>query len=218
MHETYDIITSEPSHPWQTGNANLFTVDFFKLAAKRLKKGGIFCQWLPIYQMEKEHFRLLVGSFKKVFPYVHIWIANTDALLVGSAEDLPSINYPEFQKRMAMPRIKERLARWDVNTPEDFLSFFYLDHHAVNKLTDGVTGVNSDNYPVLEFSAPKYLLALVRLDTFLSFLNLSFESKLPLVNAEDLPGIQQKRLKKRASFLRQGRIPEPIIQQMLQHH
>jgi spermidine synthase len=218
VRETYDIITSEPSHPWQTGNANLFTIDFFRLAAKRLKKGGIFCQWLPIYQMDKEHFRLLVGSFKKVFPFVHIWIANTDALLVGAAEDIPPFNYPDLQKRMAMPRIKERLAAWDVKTPEDLLSFFYLDDHAVNKLIDGVTGVNSDNYPVLEFSAPKYLLTLMRLDTFLYFLNLSFESKLPLVNAEDLPGIQQNRLKKRASFLRRGRIPEPIIQHMLSHN
>jgi len=218
MPETYDIITSEPSHPWQTGNANLFTVDFFKLAIKRLKKGGVFCQWLPIYQMEKEHFRLLVSSFKKVFPYVHIWIATTDALLIGSAEDLPPIDYAEFKKRMAMPGIGQRLERVDVNTPEDLLSFFYLDNNAVNKLIEGVAGVNSDNYPVLEFSAPKYLLALVRLDTFLSFLNLSFESKLPLVNAENLPEIQQKRLNKRAFFLRQWRIPEPIIQQMLSHH
>jgi hypothetical protein len=119
---------------------------------------------------------------------------------------------------MAMPRIKQRLAKVEVNTPEDFLSFFYLDNNAVNKLIEGVTGLNSDNYPVLEFSAPKYLLALVSLDTFLSFLNLSLESKLPLVNAEDLPGIQRKRLNKRAFFLRQWRIPEPIIQQMLSHN
>ena len=215
MHETYDIITSEPSHPWQTGNANLFTVDFFKLAAKRLKKGGIFCQWLPIYQMEKEHFLLLVSSLKKVFPYVHVWMATTDALLIGSIEELPTIDYRDLQERMAMPKIKQRLAKVDVNSQEDFLSFFYLDNQTVNKLIDGVTGINSDNYPVLEFSAPKYLLAPVRPDTFLSLLNLSFESKLPLVNAEDLPGIQRKRLNKRASFFRLWRIPEPIIQQML---
>jgi len=215
MPEAYDIITSEPSHPWQTGNANLFTVDFFKLVAKRLKKGGIFCQWLPFYQMEKEHFCLLVSSFKKVFPSVHIWMATTDALLIGSTEDLPPIDYAEFQKRMAIPGIKQRLAKIEVNTPEDLLSFFYLDDHAVNKLIEGVTGVNSDNYPVLEFSAPKYLLTLVKLDTFISFLNLSLESKLPLANAQDLPGIQQKRLNKRASLLRQGRIPEPIVQKML---
>jgi spermidine synthase len=215
--ETYDIITSEPSHPWQTGNANLFTVDFFKLAIKRLKKGGVFCQWLPIYQMEKEHLCLLVSSFKKVFPYVHIWIATTDALLIGSAEDLPPIDYTEFKKRIAIPGIEQRLARVDINTPEDLLSFFYLDNNAVNKLIEGVAGVNSDNYPVLEFSAPKYLLTSANLNAFLSFLNLSFESKLPLVNAENLPEIQRKRLHKRAFFLRHWRIPEPVIQQMLSH-
>jgi len=218
MPETYDIITSEPSHPWQTGNANLFTVDFFKLAMKRLKKGGVFCQWLPIYQMEKEHFLLLVSSFKKVFPYVHVWMANSDALLIGSVEELPPIDYREFQKRMAMPKIKQKLAKVDVNSPEDFLSFFYLDNNAVDKFIEGVTGVNSDNYPVLEFSAPKYLLTLVNPDTFLSLLNLSFESKLPLANAEDLQGIQYKRLNKRASFFRQWRIPEPIVQKMLSHN
>jgi spermidine synthase len=213
--ETYDIITSEPSHPWQTGNANLFTVDFFELAAKRLKKGGVFCQWLPVYQMDKEHFRLLVGSFKKVFPSVHIWVANTDALLVGSVGDLPSIDYPELQRRMALPKIKQRLAKMEVNAPEDLLSFFYLDNPAVHKFIEGGVGVNSDNYPVLEFSAPKYVLAPVRSDTFLSFLNLSIRSKLPLVNADDLAGIQQRRLNKRASFFRQWRIPDPIIQKML---
>ena len=218
MPETYDIITSEPSHPWQTGNANLFTVDFFKLAMKRLKKGGVFCQWLPIYQMEKEHFLLLVSSFKKVFPYVHVWMANSDALLIGSVEELPPIDYREFQKRMAMPKIKQKLAKVDVNSPEDFLSFFYLDNNAVDKFIEGVTGINSDNYPVLEFSAPKYLLTLVNPDTFLSLLNLSFESKLPLANAEDLQGIQYKRLNKRASFFRQWRIPEPIVQKMLSHN
>jgi len=218
MPETYDIITSEPSHPWQTGNANLFTVDFFELAAKRLKKGGVFCQWLPIYQMDKEHFRLLVSSFKKVFPSVHIWVANTDALLIGSVGDLPPIDYPELQRRIALPRMKQRLAKIEINTPEDLLSFFYLDQPAVGKFIEGGVGVNSDNFPVLEFSAPKYVLAPARSDTFLSILNLSFNSKLPLVNAGDLPGIQQRRLMKRASFFRQWRIPDPIIQKMLREN
>ncbi|HUL31949.1 MAG TPA: fused MFS/spermidine synthase, partial [Thermodesulfobacteriota bacterium] len=218
MPETYDIITSEPSHPWQTGNANLFTVDFFRLAAKRLKRGGVFCQWLPIYQMEKEHFQLLVSSFKKVFPHVHIWMANSDALLIGSSEDLPHISLAEFQKRMTMPKIAKRLAKMEVNTPEDLLSFFYLDSPAVDKLIEGTTGENSDDDPVLEFSAPKYLLTLGKLETLLSFLNLSFESKLPLADAEDLPKIQKERLNKRASFFRKWRIPEPIIQQMLLHN
>jgi spermidine synthase len=213
--ETYDLITAEPSHPWQTGNANLFTVDFFRLAIKRLKEEGVFCQWLPMYHMDKEHFRLLVSSFKKVFPYVHIWMTTTDALLIGSRQKLTTIDYVELQRRMAMPKIRERLAKVEIHSPEDFLSFFYLDNDAVVKFIKGTTGVNSDNNPVLEFSAPKYLLKKTKPDTFFSFLSLSYESKLPLVNAEDIVGIQQKRLNSRAAYFRQWRIPEVIIQQML---
>jgi spermidine synthase len=213
--ETYDLIVSEPSHPWQTGNANLFTIDFFRLAMKGLKDDGVFCQWLPIYHMDKEHFRLLVSSFKKVFPSVHIWMATTDALLIGSREKLTNIDYGELQRRMAIPKIRQRLAKLEVHSPEDFLSFFYLDDDAVAKFIKGTTGVNSDNDPVLEFSAPKYLLERTKPDTFLSFLSLSYESRLPLVNAADISGIQRRRIDSRARYFRQWRIPESIIQQML---
>jgi spermidine synthase len=213
--QTYDLITAEPSHPWQTGNANLFTVDFFRLAVKRLNEEGVFCQWLPMYHMDKEHFRLLVSSFKKVFPYVHIWMTTTDALLIGSRQKLTTVDYVELQRRMAMSKIRERLAKVEIHSPEDFLSFFYLDNEAVVKFIKGTRGVNSDNNPVLEFSAPKYLLKKTKPDTFFSFLTLSYESKLPLVNAKDIVGIQQKRLNSRAAYFRQWRIPEVIIQQML---
>lgn len=216
MPETYDIITSEPSHPWQTGNANLFTIDFFNLAAKRLKKGGIFCQWLPMYHMDKEHFRLLASSFRKVFPCVHIWMATSDALLIGSREDPLSIDYAELQRKMAIESIKQRLARVNVNTAEDLLSFFYLDDDSVLKFIEGVKGVNSDNYPTLEFSAPRYLFERGKPDTFLAFLSLSRGSKLPLVNVQgNVAEIQRQKLNSRANYFRKWKIPETAIQQLL---
>lgn len=215
MPDTYDMIISEPSHPWQTGNANLFTIDFFNLAIKKLKKGGIICQWLPIYHMGKEHFRLLVSSFKKVFPYVHIWMATTDALIIASRDKLPSIDYIELQKRMSTLKIKEKLAKMEIYAPEDLLSFFYLDNEAVNKFVEGTVGVNSDNYPVLEFSAPKYLVAKLTPDTLISFLRLSSHSKLPLVNIEDVTEMQQRRIRSRTRYFRQWGFPEEVIQWML---
>ena len=212
MPDSYDMIISEPSHPWQTGNANLFTIDFFNLAIKKLKKGGIFCQWLPTYHMDKEHFRLLVSSLKKVFPFVHIWMATTDALIIASRDELPPIDYLELQKRMSMSKIKETLAKTEIYTPEDLLSFFYLDNDAVDKFVEGTVGVNSDNYPVLEFSAPKYLVGRVTLDTLISFLRLSSHSKLTLVNTGDAAEILQRRIHSRVRYFRQWGFPEDIIQ------
>jgi hypothetical protein len=42
----YDIIVSEPSHPWVPGVANVFTRDFFELGLSRLKEDGVFVQWV----------------------------------------------------------------------------------------------------------------------------------------------------------------------------
>ena len=47
------MIISEPSNPWITGVANLFTRDFFELTASRLAPGGIFAQWFHLYGMSE---------------------------------------------------------------------------------------------------------------------------------------------------------------------
>jgi spermidine synthase len=36
----YDVIISEPSNPWVSGQANLFSREFFELAKKHLNRGG----------------------------------------------------------------------------------------------------------------------------------------------------------------------------------
>ncbi|HYE64561.1 MAG TPA: fused MFS/spermidine synthase, partial [Pyrinomonadaceae bacterium] len=53
----YDVIVSEPSHPWVPGVANLFTKEFFELGRSRLSSDGVFAQWLQIYQLSTESLR-----------------------------------------------------------------------------------------------------------------------------------------------------------------
>ena len=50
----YDVISAEPSNPWMTGNANLFTREQFELYKKRLKPGGIMFQWLHAYKLRPQ--------------------------------------------------------------------------------------------------------------------------------------------------------------------
>ena len=70
--------------------------------------------WLAICHMDKEHFGLLLNSVRKVFPYVPIWIATTEALLTGSRQELNIIDYGKLQKWKAMPKMRERLAKVEV--------------------------------------------------------------------------------------------------------
>ena len=51
--EKFDVITADPIHPWFSGAGYLYTTEYFRLAAERLRPGGIVCQWLPIYELTR---------------------------------------------------------------------------------------------------------------------------------------------------------------------
>jgi spermidine synthase len=89
----YDIIVSEPSHPWVPGVANLFTQEFFELGRERLNDDGIFVQWVQIYQLSTESLRSVLATYKSVFPHVLVFRyvgenKGKDLLLVGSRKPL----------------------------------------------------------------------------------------------------------------------------------
>jgi len=89
----YDMIVSEPSHPWVPGVANLFTQEFFELGRERLNDEGIFVQWVQIYQLSTESLRSVLATYQQVFPHVLVFRVGglnkgKDLLLVGSKQPL----------------------------------------------------------------------------------------------------------------------------------
>jgi spermidine synthase len=86
----YDIIVSEPSHPWVPGVANLFTQEFFELGRARLREDGIFVQWVQIYQLSTDSLRSVLATYRSVFPHVMMFRVGgasqgKDLILVGRA-------------------------------------------------------------------------------------------------------------------------------------
>lgn len=69
----FDVISSQPADPWVSGAADLFTIDFWRLASERLRSGGIFCQWLQLYAIPQEDLISLVKSFETVFPHAMLF-------------------------------------------------------------------------------------------------------------------------------------------------
>ena len=49
--KTYDVIVGDLFLPWRRGTALLYTVEQFEAAKARLAPGGLFAQWMPLYQM-----------------------------------------------------------------------------------------------------------------------------------------------------------------------
>ena len=152
----YDVIISEPSNPWMAGVSPLFTREFYRIGASRLAPGGLFCQWMHLYNLEREDVRTLVGSFTDAFAEVALFLVNEgDALLIGSAaRPVPTV--PALRQRMARPEVAADLAGIDVRSPFAVASLFVVETPALRDWTAGADR-HTDDRPVLEFRAPRAL-------------------------------------------------------------
>ncbi|HEX5884027.1 MAG TPA: fused MFS/spermidine synthase, partial [Pyrinomonadaceae bacterium] len=152
----YDIIVSEPSHPWVPGVANLFTQEFFELGRGRLSDEGIFVQWVQIYQLSTESLRSVLATYHKVFPHVLVFRVGglnkgKDLLLVGSNRPL---NLDRLAERFADPRMAAEIGRVDLKTEADIRGWFVCDE---SKLGPAVAGakINTDDNMHIEMTVPR---------------------------------------------------------------
>ncbi len=155
----YDVITSEPSNPWMAGVANLFSLEFYRLARERLAEDGIMVQWVHGYSLFPRELRMVAQTFRQVFPHSTLWrTIRGDYLLVGMASPL-RVDYGFVTQRIAAAAtVREDLAAIRLDSPLDLLTLFLLDEAALARFADGAP-VNTDNRPLLEFAAPLALYA-----------------------------------------------------------
>jgi spermidine synthase len=89
--EKFDIITSDPIHPWVKGSASLYSDDYFRLVKRLLNPGGVVSQWVPVYQASEDAVKSEVATFFSVFPHGTLWAginqgAGFDMVMLGTAE------------------------------------------------------------------------------------------------------------------------------------
>ncbi|HXQ69283.1 MAG TPA: fused MFS/spermidine synthase, partial [Pyrinomonadaceae bacterium] len=152
----FDIIVSEPSHPWVPGVANLFTQEFFELGRSRLSEQGIFVQWVQIYQLSTESLRSVLATYHKVFPHVLMFRVGgssngKDLLLVGSNQPLSIDRLPQ---RCDDELMRKEQARINFNSRTDLKSWFVCDE---TKLGPAVAGarINTDDNMHIETTVPR---------------------------------------------------------------
>jgi spermidine synthase len=88
--DRFDIITSDPIHPWVKGAATLYSREYFELCRRRLRPGGVIAQWVPLYESTLDTVKSEVATFFSVFPEGTVWSNNLkgpgyDLVLLGQA-------------------------------------------------------------------------------------------------------------------------------------
>src|SRR5207342_2723632 len=74
--EKFDIITSDPIHPFVKGSAALYSKEYFEMLRDHLNPGGVVTQWIPMYEADFATVKSEIATFFAAFPYASVW-ANT---------------------------------------------------------------------------------------------------------------------------------------------
>ena len=154
--DRYDVIVSEPSHPWVPGVANLFTREFFERGRDRLTEKGVFVQWVQIYQLSTESLRSVLGTYQKVFPHLFVFRVGgaskgKDLILVGSKTPL---SFDLLSERLKDPRISGELGRVGMNSEAAVRDWYVCDE---TQLAPAVVGaiINTDDNMHIETTVPR---------------------------------------------------------------
>lgn len=90
----FDVIIGDLVVPWRRGEAALYSSEHFRAGRSALRQRGIFCQWLPLFQLSKEEFSIIAATFVDVFPRTTVWRGDfapdqPTIALIGQTDDAP---------------------------------------------------------------------------------------------------------------------------------
>ncbi len=150
------VIIGDLFHPGRDGAGSLYTVEHFSAIHERLAPGGLYCQWLPLHQLDEASLAAIFRTFLAVFDDAHaflgIYNAQTPALaLVGVRTDSEgrgfAIDLEALMQRLQTPQLT-------INDARDLLAAYLLNTEGLATL-GGEGPLNRDLRPLVVFSAPR---------------------------------------------------------------
>lgn len=152
-HRKYDLIISEPSNPWVSGVASLFTSEFYGFMRSHLNEGGIAIQWLQTYEISDPLLYTMVAALIEQFPHVNAYTTNGgDLLFAVSANPIPPLDLG----RLSDEPLASELGRVGLASRADFKVRWLGDREMLAALVALYSAQpHSDFYPTVSLNAPR---------------------------------------------------------------
>ncbi|MBL8268765.1 MAG: fused MFS/spermidine synthase [Steroidobacter sp.] len=152
--QAYDVIVADNFHPARSGSASLYTVEHFESVRERLAPGGVFCQWLPLHQLDLDTLRSIVRSYLNVFPQGVALLAtySLDTPTIGliSRKDGEHFNLEQIRAQLTSTKNMESFGITDELA---LLGNFIAGPRSLAKFA-GSAPLNTDDRPVVAYRAP----------------------------------------------------------------
>lgn len=151
--ERFDVIVGDLFVPWHAGTGSLYTRQHFEAVRRHLAPGGLFAQWLPLYQLAEREFQVIARTMLAVFPHVTMWrgdfyAARPIVALVGSNDPFGLDPATVIERARALaPEVAPHLALAT-------LLPYYAGNLGAARALLPAGPINTDDRPLVEYWAP----------------------------------------------------------------
>ena len=158
----YDLIVADNFHPARSGSGSLYTVEHFEAVKARLAPDGVFCQWLPLHQLDLGTLRSIVRSFTAVYPGGAAMLATnsleTPVLGLVTRGDAGRFELGALRTRLATTTLPQRLTDFGLADEFALLGGFVAGPRALARFANGAP-LNTDDRPIVAYTAPRITYA-----------------------------------------------------------
>ena len=160
--DLYDVIVADNYHPARSGSGSLYTTEHFAAVRARLAPGGLFCQWLPLHQLDLDTLRSIVQSFHSVYPHGWMMLATnsleTPVLGLVTRRDGERFDRAALRARLQTAHLPRALEDFGIADDLALVGGFIGGPQALGKFA-GDAALNTDDHPVVSYRAPRITYA-----------------------------------------------------------
>lgn len=162
--ERFDMINADLFLPYRRGTGSLYSLDHYESVAKRLNPGGVFVQWLPLYQITSDEFGVIVRTMLEAFEQVTLWRNNfapgqEKVALIGQLDSAPLPLTPSGDRDAmlgAVDGLRRTQAHPDmVRAEAKSIAFYYAGNLSRAKKLFASYSINTDDRPYIEYQTPR---------------------------------------------------------------
>jgi len=148
----YDVIISEPSNPWVSGVASLFSQEFYKHVNRYLADDGVFAQWVQLYEIDLKQVASIMGAVSSEFSdYTVIALTDFDILILARKKGQFGGLSPDF---LSQPGLAKALERVGMKHPQDVQARWVGNKRTLDPMFESFGApINSDYYPYVDQNA-----------------------------------------------------------------
>lgn len=172
----YDLIISEPSNPWVSGVANLFTKEFYQHLSKHLNPDGVLVQWVQVYETDLSIVSTIIKALRTEFGDYAIYFANEgDIIIVATKQAKLKYNYSRL---FESPQLKKELEQVLLSNEQDVKIRLLGDKTMLDAyLSAFKVPVNSDFFPYIDLNAARLRFGNGSASSLLNIITVDFSSR-----------------------------------------